>query len=373
MPSAARRLCERLAKVLAVDRPLDEQVAAADAIVRSTLGADFAAWSTVDPATTLSTSCAVFGDLGGSSPLARDERERERRVFELEWDDRDPVTFAALVREQRLAGSLRREVTDVGRVRRYRELLRPLGLTDDLRLRFVADGLDWGTVILYRRRPEPFGPREVEMAAAASKLLAHGFRRAMLQRACLGGGLVDPPGALLVGIDGAVITTSAAAEALLSTLEEHHVATILVNLVTRTGIAGTAAARVAGREGMIALHASPAKGVDGAISVVVERLRAVQLAPLIMAAIGLTPREREVVERALAGYSRQQIARRLNVSADTVGDHLTSAYGKAGVGNRAELSAMLFGEFYDETRDRHIPPSPYGYFLTPESQPIARA
>jgi DNA-binding CsgD family transcriptional regulator len=185
----------------------------------------------------------------------------------------------------------------------------------------------------------------------------------MLRSACDSPALAEPPGALLVAWDGSIISTSAAAEALLSTVEERHVRTAVTNLIARVDAAESWSARLAGRAGLVVLHASRAKGIEDAVSVVVERPRRLELAPLMMAAFGFTTREREVVEQALSGAGRGAIARRLGVADDTVGDHLTNAYKKAGVGSRAELSALLFGEFYDEPRSRHAPPGPYGYFL----------
>ncbi|MGZ4673284.1 MAG: helix-turn-helix transcriptional regulator [Ilumatobacteraceae bacterium] len=121
--------------------------------------------------------------------------------------------------------------------------------------------------------------------------------------------------------------------------------------------------RLAGTDGVLTFHASASKGLDGAMSIVVERPRPVELAPMIMSAFGYTNREREVVQRALQGAGRGTIARDLGVSEDTVGQHLTSAYRKASVGTQAELAAMLFGSFYETPRGRHAPPSPYGHFL----------
>ena len=365
VPTAARRIRQELVRRLAGVGSLADQVAAADELLRKALGADVSAWGTIDPATTLSTSCAVFGEFHEGGKLAVDERARERHLFELEWQDRDPNTVGDMLRQGRTAAGLRADVPDLRAVQRHRELLAPLGVVDELRLLCVAEGLAWSTVFFYRTSGGPFEPRDVEVATAASAPLARAFRHAMLQSACESTSLVEPPGALLVGADGSIITTSAAAEALLSSVDERAVTTTITGLLTRTDSSSLPTARLAGRSGLLALHASPAKGIDGAVSVVVERPRRLELAPLMMLAFGFTGREREVLEQALAGAGRGAIARHLGVAEDTVGDHLTNAYRKAGVGSRAELSALLFGRFYDDPRSRHVPPGPYGYFLGP--------
>jgi two-component system nitrate/nitrite response regulator NarL len=53
---------------------------------------------------------------------------------------------------------------------------------------------------------------------------------------------------------------------------------------------------------------------------------------------GLTSRELEVIAGVVAGYSNKEIARRFNVTQDTVKHHLTSIYDKTGVSSRLELA-----------------------------------
>jgi DNA-binding CsgD family transcriptional regulator len=103
--------------------------------------------------------------------------------------------------------------------------------------------------------------------------------------------------------------------------------------------------------------------MDGAVGVVVERPRSIELAPVVMRALGFTRRERQVAEELLRGSSRRQLARRLALSEHTVGDHLQNLYRKADVSGRAELAALLFGRHYLPPRSAGVPPSPYGYFV----------
>jgi DNA-binding CsgD family transcriptional regulator len=57
----------------------------------------------------------------------------------------------------------------------------------------------------------------------------------------------------------------------------------------------------------------------------------------------LTPTERAVVEQVRLGLTNPQIADRLLMSCDTVKTHLSHIYGKLGVGNRTELTALPSG------------------------------
>jgi DNA-binding NarL/FixJ family response regulator len=57
-------------------------------------------------------------------------------------------------------------------------------------------------------------------------------------------------------------------------------------------------------------------------------------------AIGLTPRERDVVTMVVAGCANGEIAGQFNVTEDTVKHHLTRIYDKVGVANRLELAMI---------------------------------
>jgi hypothetical protein len=139
---------EALVARLAAADDLRATLAAGDEVLREALAAETAAWGTVDPATTLSTSCARFGVLA-DGPTAEAEA-RERRLFALEWDDDEPHTFWDLARRGVPAAALRSAVGAPHGVRRFDELLAPAGIHDELRVRFALDGDDWATAILYR-------------------------------------------------------------------------------------------------------------------------------------------------------------------------------------------------------------------------------
>lgn len=67
----------------------------------------------------------------------------------------------------------------------------------------------------------------------------------------------------------------------------------------------------------------------------------------------LSPREREILDAALAGLSAGGIADRFSLSQATVRSHLSSIYGKLGVRGRVELLARLNGAV-----EQHTSPDP---------------
>jgi DNA-binding NarL/FixJ family response regulator len=79
----------------------------------------------------------------------------------------------------------------------------------------------------------------------------------------------------------------------------------------------------------------------GSVQDLVQYLRAADDAPPRPAPVrgfGLTPRELDIVETIVAGYSNREIARHLSISEDTVKNHLSNVFDKLGVSSRLELA-----------------------------------
>jgi DNA-binding CsgD family transcriptional regulator len=88
---------------------------------------------------------------------------------------------------------------------------------------------------------------------------------------------------------------------------------------------------------------------DGArrVAVIVEPAQPARIAPLLMAAYGLTEREQDVTRLVLRGDSTAQIAVSLSVSPQTVQQHLKSVFEKTGVRSRRELVGRVFFAHYE--------------------------
>ena len=109
-----------------------------------------------------------------------------------------------------------------------------------------------------------------------------------------------------------------------------------------------ARARVQGASGRwLLVHGSALEGDEsGRIAVVIEPAQPPEIAPLIVAAYGLSQRERQIVELAVRGLSTKDIAGSLFLSPYTVQDYLKSVFEKVGVRSRRELVSRLFFEHY---------------------------
>ena len=113
---------------------------------------------------------------------------------------------------------------------------------------------------------------------------------------------------------------------------------------------GSARLRVRDRRGRwLVLHASALSGPTngtGTVAVVIEAAKSAEVAPIVIEAYSLTPRERDVLGALARGESTAEIAAALYLSPHTVRDYVKAVFEKFGVSSRGELVARLFGEHY---------------------------
>ncbi|MFJ1760012.1 LuxR C-terminal-related transcriptional regulator [Amycolatopsis sp. NPDC088138] len=310
--------------------------AAAIDLVEAVVPAELTCWASLDPDT------AVISSM--TSGRARIPGEYEPLLATYEYDGAQPHTFAELagrpVPAARLSDLPRRDVERSGR---FAEVWRPLGLGHELRVVFRVDGTSWGAAGLVR--DGEFTDREVGFLTSIAPALAAATRVAARTR---GAGERADPAIVVVAADGTQRAATAAAGAWRAELDEiapGRFAVLLRAVVVgaRAAASGTFRARVRDAHGgWILLHASRlVPDDDGETAVTIERASGAELLGVLLAAYGLTGRERDVCREVLAGRSTSDIAARLAISAHTVQDHLKSVFGKVSVRSRGELTAKL--------------------------------
>ncbi|MFF3554821.1 LuxR C-terminal-related transcriptional regulator [Streptomyces tsukubensis] len=342
--------------------------------VHPVLGSDVWAGITVDPVTLMNT--------GGHYRHAVPVRYLPR-MLDIEYREGDVNGLPQLARGAVPVGVLGEAVGGVrDRSPRYRDIIRPLGLTDEVRILLSDRYGVWGALILGTGRDTPpYGPEAAAVARAIARPLGESLRRLHLARRAGAddgtSGVHSPngtdgsaPAPALVLLDDAYapVQLSPTAGLWLDELPAPG------EPAPRTGTAerwdparrtegglppalyGVAAAvRAPGASGSLAswahtrtrgrvrLHAWRLDGQGPArVAVAVEAAGPGEHIALITAAHGLTAREAEITALVLQGHATADISRLTRLSPYTVQEHLTSVFDKTGVRSRRDLVATLF-------------------------------
>jgi DNA-binding CsgD family transcriptional regulator len=316
--------------------------------LRRLMPVDAAFYATADPDTLLFTGAWAEEPLAAAGPL----------FLENEFGRADVNKFAALATDTRHVSSLD-AATRAERAAspRFREIMQPLGLGDELRAALVVDGQCWGYLCLHRGSgPLGFTADEAAALARVAPHIAQAVRRSLLLGRPDAGD--DPrPGIVLLGDDLSVLAMTPEAEHLLSLVERPArgglplpmavyavaaaFAAVEAGTVPASVLPTTRVATLGGR--WLHLHASRLAGAPGAehVAVVVEPLQARAAVPLLLSAYGLSEREAAVARLVLRGRPTRAIADDLHISEHTVQDHLKAVFDKVGVRSRRDLVARL--------------------------------
>jgi len=313
-------------------------------------------FATADPTTLLFTSAVVDDVL----------RPQASHFIQNEFLGDDVNQFRTLVRPERVVGTL--DVETSGRRERsprYREILEPLALGDELRVALVEGGRCWGFLCLHRSRGTGFSAKEARILRRAAGHLAIGLRTGLLLESVPAAPDPDGPGLLVLSPDLSLVSINAGAELLLAEVADDYwpgnaelpgavygvVGGLLAN--EREDLPATTPARTLMRTATgrwVTLHATwlgaPGAGRERQIAVVLETSPPIQVWPLIAAAHQLSPRESEVTLLVARGLSTTEIARALRISENTVQDYLKAVFDKFGVHSRGQLVGAIFGGHY---------------------------
>ncbi|MFI9202798.1 LuxR C-terminal-related transcriptional regulator [Streptomyces sp. NPDC053048] len=335
---------------------VDPVVVFEDAVpeLAETLGFDVWAGVLLDPVTLLNTGGTFrHGVSAAWMP----------RMLDIEYREGDVLQMPALARQATPVGSLASSLGGLlERSVRYRDIYRPLGLGDEIRVLLKDAGRVWGALVLVRdaHRP-PFSASDMAFVAGLSQPLGRALRRSLaVPGKSLGKSLGNALGAgesalVLLDEEYTLLSASAAAESWFTELAEAPArgkglpasAYSVAAATLRSGSGGSRACvpmraggwaaiegwRLETGEGLkLALTISPASPPDQATS--------------LLRAYGLTPRETDVLVHVLRGASTGEISARLAVSPYTVQDHLKSVFDKTGTHSRRELVGQVFFQHY---------------------------
>lgn len=254
---------------------------------------------------------------------------------------------------------------DVRRSTRYHTAMEPFGADQEalVGLRTRA-GEVWGVLALYRARGQSlFDADELALLRETSTLLAEGARRALLIGEATDPERSEAPGLVVLRGQWDIESLTPGVERWLAALPDGEwetqgrlpssvlaVAGRALRSAEHPDMPGEVAfARVLARDGrwMVLHGATLAAGETRRVAVIIEPAHPARIAPLLMAAYGLTERERDVTRLVLQGEATMEIAARLAVSPQTVQQHLKSVFEKTGVRSRRELVGKVFFAHYE--------------------------
>ena len=322
--------------------------------LRAVLPFDAAWWWTIDPVSGFFTS-GIFEPLPSDHTICGGLHGNE-------FGDTDYNKFRVLARRAGKVGVLSTATGgQLERSDRYRHMLTPLNYEHELRLALSDHSALWGGIALLR---EPgaadFTPSEAGHVASLGQVLTDGLRIGVALGSVSVDTVPEGPGMLVVDDDLRILTITSNAERWLQELADGNpglpeAVRSVVGYVGRLRDRDVPEdriprARVRGGSGRwLAIYASRVHetGSQSAnTAVIIQEAKPSEIAPLIVHAYGLSPREARVTSLVLQGLSTKEIAAELALSPYTVQDHLKVIFEKVGVRSRRELVAGIFDQYH---------------------------
>jgi DNA-binding CsgD family transcriptional regulator len=235
---------------------------------------------------------------------------------------------------------------------RWRQIMSPLGMGDELRVALRVDGTTWGFLCLHRSGATGFSTDEMAVLRKVAPHAGEAMRRVTVAATDAPAGASE---AVILVADDNVLAVGGAVEEIEGgpLIVGRNLPLPLAGVVRRleaiergdAGVDGPPATiRMASRSGaLVTVHASRLRDASGGgpVVVTIAPARPAERSSLLLAAHGLTPAQCRVANLVLQGRTTSQIVVDLCISAHTVQDHLKVVFDKVGVRSRRELVSAL--------------------------------
>lgn len=353
MATSAAKLRARaaLAQLARAELDNDSFRQEAAAILRRAVGFDGWCWLLADPVARLPTREI------GEHMVVDQAMRRFLRMMPEAWDKagehggqrprRKAAPVTVLSTDTR--GDLRRDLS-------WREVFGPAGVGDKMTAQFMADGVCWGLLHLNRDSSSGYYSEEdADFVSDVMPLLAARLRdgqRTLGRRddRALG------PGTIILDQDLSLVAATEEAWWWIDRLglprlnQAEPLPGVVYVVATYVAASseqppGPAQVRLQATDGRwVTVRAAPLIGgaqTDAGYAITLEPACSEDLAPLLMRAWELTPRERQVARLVIDGLSGEEIARALFISAHTARGHLKMIFSKIGVTRRQDLVGVL--------------------------------
>ncbi len=319
-------------------------------IIGTVVANDWRDWQLYDPLAMVPVSGASTEPVPWESRLAH---------CEIEQFGRDANPFRVLARQPVPVATLHHATNGLlATSRRYRELLAPAGIRHELRATFVHRGACWGTVTLYRAGGDDFSNPEQRWIARACSVAAAFLARCAAQQAAPSAA-APGPGVITLSDGCPPVALTQPGQGWLDLLSGGAAGQDRARAIL-TGAAISARAQDPARPvtvhittpaGWTAVHAA-ATDPGTPATLVVQLARPSELKPLLSRAYGLTRAEETVATLAMRGMTSKETARQLQITNDTVHDHLKAIYRKTGAQGRGHLQHQLALDVWEVSSDR---------------------
>jgi DNA-binding CsgD family transcriptional regulator len=337
--------------------------------LQAAMPVDALVMAATDPDTSLALGAGVVRDMPHTVCLP---------FWEYEFEVPDFNKFSDLARAPRQVADLHAATGGrPERSARWREFRTLMDADAELRATFTAGGRGWGLMHLNRAgTTHGFSDEEVGFVQTIAPIVGRALRLSLISHPA-GNDAGRGPGMAIVDAQNRLVSATPEALAWFEEIESIYLipdpvlgrdvpsevtvaareararATASFDGAWATAADATATrTRARTRNGVwLLIHASCLQRADGTASdaaVIIEPAKASEVAPLIVDAYELTPREVDVTRALARGLSTNEIAGELHLSRYTVQDHLKSVYEKAGVSSRGELVAKMFADHYHD-------------------------
>jgi DNA-binding CsgD family transcriptional regulator len=295
-------------------------------------------WHQSDPATGSPVCGGVLRDPPGSfiESMQYEFRRRDINTFADLTQDRGGVASIFLATGERPGTSLR-----------FREMIEPTGVCDELRV-WLKDAFGvWATVVAFTRRP--MNEADVSFVADVAPTVTRAVRRttAAEWRTSVAATDGEGPSVLILDAGDHVLAADATARRRLELLPDHQptgIPGVIAYLAARVrwdAAADSATARTRLPDGRwFLLDASVMDDGGGHVAVVMQPAAPSAMLTHVLRSYALSSREREIAALLAQGQSAKTIASSLFLSPWTVQDHIKAIYRKTGVGARSDLASL---------------------------------
>lgn len=237
----------------------------------------------------------------------------------------------------------------------FQDILRPLGLSDEMRIVLRAGKRVWGLVVMCRSGSTGFTTRDTAFARELARPASDALHKSLSLGGVDRGDIADAAGVLILDSDHQVVSMSLTARRWLADLQdaepEQRLPNAVVALAMRTQEANTHSAvrslALTRSSRWATLEGWAMTGHDGPRTVVsIGPADRDDLAAVILDIYKVTPRQRQVMQHVILGSKTASIATKLGVTPNSVEKHISAVYKKCHVSTRAEFMSKLFGDEY---------------------------